>query len=248
MTYQFWQIILSYTPQSQSTTKMCSETVWYSMFVYVVCTLLAQVVLTLRIHAMTMKNLPITSCLAFITASQFALGMWTVILNGMGAQPLPPIPIDAYHLCIVPRHRTMETAYTSISLLYDFFAFSLTIFLATRTMEPGVKIPMILKTIVEGATLYFLVIFTSHLLLEMTLLFGREAIQLIPAPGNVVYFPVMVSRMMLSLRKAADPELNDWSLGQPPTTSSNLQSISFFRPRRGTTRGGDDVLLDTHTE
>ena len=35
---------------------------------------------------MTMKNLPITLCLAFITGSQFALGMWTVILNGMGGE------------------------------------------------------------------------------------------------------------------------------------------------------------------
>ena len=63
----------------------------------------------------------------------------------------------------------------------DFFAFSLTIFLAIRTMEPGIKIPTILKTLVEGATLYFLVIFTSHLLLEMTLLFGRVNVPVPPS-------------------------------------------------------------------
>ena len=39
---------------------------------------------------MTMKNVPITFCLGFITASQFALGMWTVILNGKGGEVEPP--------------------------------------------------------------------------------------------------------------------------------------------------------------
>lgn len=55
----------------------------------------------------------------------------------------------------------------------DLLAFSLTIFLATRWTTPGLKIPTILGTIAEDATRYFLVIFTSHLVLEMTLNLGR---------------------------------------------------------------------------
>ena len=33
-------------------------------------------------------------------------------------QPLPQIPLDAYHLCVFDRHRNIEVAYTSISLVY----------------------------------------------------------------------------------------------------------------------------------
>lgn len=34
------------------------------------------------------------------------------------AEPLPIIPDDAYHACIFVRHRTLEIAFTAISLLY----------------------------------------------------------------------------------------------------------------------------------
>lgn len=55
----------------------------------------------------------------------------------------------------------------------DFLAFSLTMFLAARSTIPGLKVPMILRTVAEDATRYFLVIFTSHFVLEMTLGLGR---------------------------------------------------------------------------
>jgi hypothetical protein len=34
------------------------------------------------------------------------------------AQPLPQIPLDAYHLCVFFRHRNLELAYTSLSIIY----------------------------------------------------------------------------------------------------------------------------------
>ena len=144
------------------------------------------------------------------------------------AQSLPPIPIDAYHLCIVPRHRRLETVYTSISLAYgvwtlsqlrqtaltlpiddacpsDFFAFSLTIFLARRSRAPaGLKVPTILGTIAEDATRYFLVIFTSHFVLEMFLIFAR----------------VSATVPLLGLQ----PMMADVSLGGDPTHSSHVSS------------------------
>ena len=46
---------------------------------------------------------------------------------------------------------------------------------------------------------------------------------------NFRYFPVMVSRMMLSLRKAADPGQGDWSLADPIDPS--LKSMVFVRPQ-----------------
>lgn len=58
----------------------------------------------------------------------------------------------------------------------DFLAFSLVLFLAIRSKVPGFKGPRILGTIADGAVRYFLVIFTTHFVFEMTLLFGRVSV------------------------------------------------------------------------
>ena len=121
-------------------------------------------------------------------------------------QPLPPIPYDAYHLCIFVRHRTIEVAYTSISLFYgayeryhrfgsgdvrltllmvctpDFLAFSLITFLALRWGAGKLRIPTLMGTVAEDAVWYFAVIFTSHFVLEMTLLLGRVSVT-VPPPS-----------------------------------------------------------------
>ena len=47
------------------------------------------------------------------------------------------------------------------------------IFWALKSRAPGIKARSILETIVEDATRYFLVIFTSHLVVELTLKLGR---------------------------------------------------------------------------
>ena len=58
----------------------------------------------------------------------------------------------------------------------------------------------------------------------------------------------MISRMMLSLREAAESDTNDWTLGQPTTGKGNFQSMSFFRPRESADLGGDDVARGSDTE
>ena len=162
---------------------------------------------------MTFKNIPITIGFAVITASQLGLGICLVVfatrLGGATellhqensshldcvAQQLPPIPLEAFRLCVHVRHRTLEMAYTSISLFYgnrnhlrpnphvtdsahttfasDFLAFSLIVLLAVRSKGGGLKIPTLLRSITKDATRYFLVIFTSHFVLVITLNLGR---------------------------------------------------------------------------
>ena len=58
------------------------------------------------------------------------------------------------------------------------------------------------------------------------------------------YLPVMISRLMLSLKKAADSQ-QGWSLGEPTLNGSKLQSIRFFNSRKGTNGREDDITLDT---
>ena len=84
-----------------------------------------------------MKNIYISSGFAIITTSQLALGLYVMTVTaktGGKTQPLtpedlspskiyvaqtvPPIPLDAFRICTFVPHRTLEIAYTSISLLY----------------------------------------------------------------------------------------------------------------------------------
>jgi len=244
MTYKLLLLPLSYGPHVHE--KICDRIAFYFILTIVVCTLLAQVALTVRIYAVTMKNIPIVIGFAIITASQLALGTCVMVLTEIGgAQSLEPIPLDAYRVCVFAPHRTLEIAYNSISLLFDFLAFSLIMFLAIQSSRrtAGLKIQTLLVTIAEDAMLYFLVIFTSHFVLEMTIILGRDSIQLLPGPGLVVYLPVMVSRLMLSLRKAAESQHENWTLGGiSANLSTNTGGVEFFRPRMGTISREDGAL------
>lgn len=247
MTYQFWQLALSASYGPHFNVGVCAKTAWYPVFAFVICTFLAQVVLTVRTYAVTMGKISITIGFAVVTASQFVFGLYSSILIAReGAQPFPQIPLDAYHFCMFVPHRTCHLIYAVISLLYDFLAFSLIVFSAAKSRLPGVKIPSILEVITRDAMQYFLVIFTGHLVLAMTLAFAQEPMQFFPAPGLLVYFPVMVSRMMLSLRKATDPGRGDWSLADPVDPS--LKSMVFVRPQSTykvhTNEGRDDEPSD----
>ena len=58
----------------------------------------------------------------------------------------------------------------------------------------------------------------------------------------------MISRVMLSVRKAADPKAGSWSLGGPPANSTNLPAMDSARPRQSGTNimTDGDVPLDMH--
>ena len=58
----------------------------------------------------------------------------------------------------------------------DLLTFSLIMFLATKPKAAGRRIPIMLGTIAEDATRYFLVIFSSHLVLTLTLTLGRVGV------------------------------------------------------------------------
>jgi len=56
--------------------------------------------------------------------------------------------------------------------LTDLLAFLVIIYLALQSGTHRSKLPSLFGTMAQDATLYFMVIFTSHLLLMMTLIFG----------------------------------------------------------------------------
>jgi len=104
---------------------------------------------------------------------------------------MPSIPVDSFRICIIPRHRKNEIAYTVVSLGYGkVFPIELIPFLNAHSLEDLLVflvilhmaglwkirrfgIPGLMGTILRDATKYFLVIFTSHFVLVMTLIFAR---------------------------------------------------------------------------
>ena len=63
------------------------------------------------------------------------------------------------------------------------------------------------------------------------------------------FLPVMVGRIMLSLRKAADRPLGNWSLAEFSANDRNVQSSIRFRcSRRSLPRRRDSILFDTISE
>jgi len=204
-------------------------------------TLAAQAVLTLRVYAITSKNRVITSCLCVVTVSQFILGLYlTTYAATRGAQPIIPIPLQVYMICVFAEHRALEIGFTVMSLVYDLLAFSVIVYLVVQSNVNKVPTPRLLKAIAQDATWYFLVIFTSHLVLVMFLSFASPGMKLLPASGNVVFLPVMITRLLLSLKKAVASQEYGWSLWES-TTHTTMR----FGERRGGVSMGDEICLDT---
>ena len=71
----------------------------------------------------------------------------------------------------------MESAYVSLSLGFDSCAFVVIVVSAYKTLPPSrenkFKLTGIVGTLIQDATIYFVMIFTSHLILAMFVFFAR---------------------------------------------------------------------------
>jgi len=236
-----YQILFLYT--SYSTTfhqRLCDKTAFIEILATVIPTFLAQVVIALRIYAVTSKNRTIASCFSAIIVLQLILGIYMTAYGARGrSAQIQQIPLPVYMICLFVGRLSVEIVFTTVSLAYDILAFSVIIHLVVRSNVNRVPLPGLLKTIVQDATYYFLVIFTSHLLLVMFLAFGSDRIKLLPAPGNTVYLPVMITRLLLSLKKASASQQYTWNLGE-----TNTHSTTRFVERRGGVATGDGIPLN----
>ncbi|KAF9789668.1 hypothetical protein BJ322DRAFT_550952 [Thelephora terrestris] len=183
--YETWIVVVVWWPGF--TYEVCNNTAWIEIAIFVFLTLLAQIFLTMRIYALTMKNKMIVAFFSGVTIPQLALGIYLTYLGATNpAVVLPPIPLDAFRLCVFARHRPIEIGYTSISLFFDSAAFFVIFSSGLRTGLGSSSVsssrPSLVHTIVHDATIYFFVIFTSHLIFLSTLIFER-----VGTPSNLIY-------------------------------------------------------------
>jgi len=238
--YLVWISVAFWVPQF--TPAICDKTKWFPMLYFIFATAFAQTAISLRIYAVTGNNRWIASYLSFISFGQFVFGTFLLIHFSLRpAMPLPDIPLDEFRLCSFQRWRVGEIIFVALSLLYDVSAFGLIIWSAKyRGFMRARGVPNLLDRIVQDSTTYFLVIFTNHLVLILFELFAAEAIQLLPANGMVALMPLMVTRLILSLKKAGSPQETTWD-----ANGRSVPDGLRFAPRTigGSDREGVDIAL-----
>ena len=89
----------------------------------------------------------------------------------------PEIKLEAFYACSFASNIKLESAYLSLSLAFDSCAFIAIVASAYRfqrhSLVGALRFTGIIGTVVQDATIYFVVIFTSHLTLTMFAFFVR---------------------------------------------------------------------------
>jgi len=115
MVYTVWFVI---TNHDQSYTyEMCNKTAFLECLIVVLCTLIAQTILNLRIYALTMKNRIVLGFFACITIPQLALGLsLTVIATKIPVLPYRPTA-SIPHMPLVPAPQDRNNLHRNLSHL-----------------------------------------------------------------------------------------------------------------------------------
>ncbi|KAF9648022.1 hypothetical protein BDM02DRAFT_2449903 [Thelephora ganbajun] len=219
-------------------------------------------VIALRVYGVTGRNRLLGGALFVVISAQLCLGIYFVTRAAINPiQSVPEIDLDPFKVCFYKRWRLGEILFNNFMIAFDLLAFVIIFVTAKRrgaTRYPG--IPTILDTIRRDATLYFILMFAGQVLYEMFLFFAPEEIQLMPGMAAMVIIPIMVSRLMLSLKRAAIEPTLPWSLATMTLSShgtgtrpgvgtlhfvSRTFDVSHGIPRTLTPPDEEDVELES---
>ncbi|KAF9646676.1 hypothetical protein BDM02DRAFT_3118320 [Thelephora ganbajun] len=207
-------VISLYVSFFHHTKAVCYGTKWIIYFHNTVVAVLAQIILALRIYAVTERNKWLGGLFSALTAAQLCFGTYFTIWSvSAPLGSLPEIDLDAFRLCTIKRWRGGELIFGSLMTAFDVLAFLTILIIAKRTRAnryPG--IPSILDVILRDATLYFILMFGTEIAFQLFFLVAPNRFQPIPGLANTIFIPLMASHIMLSLKKAATDPTGPWSL------------------------------------
>lgn len=89
---------------------------------------------------------------------------------------LPPIKLEPFTLCLFGPNWTLEAIYATISLAFDSCAFITTVVSAYMSLPPSARklgSTGVMRTVMQDATIYFVMIFTSHLIFTFSIFLQR---------------------------------------------------------------------------
>jgi len=219
------------------TTEMCNKTAFVQVLYYVFIVAFAQIVLTKRTYAITRKNRWVAGILYTISSVQFIAGVYMSIRAAVKPVPILPNPLDSYRICFPNVQEAFTIIQLSLSLVFDFAVFALAVIQnqIMKSRNRGVNRSSILHTVSRDAGIYFALITIAHLLILVMYLAAGPETGRIPLVGTVVFIPMMICRMIMSLKKVASSQLPHTSVelrtGLPPM---NLQDIHTPHAADGT--------------
>lgn len=228
MIYVVWSRLyldLDYTGQ------LCDKVSIVGAAFVVWCTLIAQILLTTRIYALTCLSRLVAMSFAAITLVQFIVGL--VVASTWNQSDKSKLSLN--YTCTITLNGNLELVYFALSLFFDLAAFVVIVVFALRSgpQFPGLRMHFLshmIRTIVQDATLYFGVMFTSQFILMIFQAFARDGLKTIPAPGHIALLPILVSRLVLSLKKSIDTQsIDDWWIGGQAGRRTSTRGSAMFR-------------------
>jgi len=193
----------------------------------------------MRVYAVKGRSKPSIIILFSMTLIQFVYGVVYITIFKREAftyVPLVSPKTYTFAMCLPGLHETdLQLGYLGLSLGFDVVAF-LMVALYSYKSAHIFKPSGLVGRVVQDATIYFLVIVWVHLTITIyTSLMGDSRIlRLFPTITNTI-IPVMICRLLLSLRKATDPSVvRAWNVDHFSTQIETLTD-SY--------RGSDGVFL-----
>jgi len=211
--------------------------------------ILSQITFALRVYAVTGKNKILGGLLSALISAQLCFGFYLVMRLGMGSpQPLPEIDLDQFKVCLTERWQVGEIASVGIPVVFDLIAFlAILVTVKRQGIYKYMGVSCLLDIIFRDATVYFLCMFACQILLGLFLLFAPTEIRIVPGVEITALVPIMTTRLMLSLKKAAAEPATPWSLSTMSESGGGTmqyRDITHSTPR---ILGGSRGMAATHT-
>lgn len=208
------------------TNETCSRTVIVDQVFLVCITLFSQMFMTLKVYAVSKKNKPLTGGLMLLMVSQLIFGIFSAIRSildpPMEAMRLPFCE-GVYRSCALGGG--FQMAYTALSLAFDVPAF-MAIIRFSHPWQNYQLITTLHRTICQDSTAYFLSVLAIQIFVAVAVTSGVPYLRaLFPVITNV-FIPLMVSRIVLSLRKAGSSTVyrDDWTVKNLTTVETGDSS------------------------
>jgi len=143
--------------------------------------LAAEAVLMLRVYALTNRRRSFLYFLILMASTQSILVVYAISrVRENKALPLPDIPIDAFHICILFSDPVKDMSYLAVSITFDGIVLCLTLAVTVSTSKNRPTMPL-LRTIRRDGLIYFFVIFSGNLAWMLLALYARAGLKFMNA-------------------------------------------------------------------
>ncbi|KAJ3987071.1 hypothetical protein F5890DRAFT_1472506 [Lentinula detonsa] len=184
-------------------------------------TLPAETVLLIRVNALAGRRF-LTLILWAIMVAQFVIVIYAMSQPEQNSGlPLPGIPIDQFHVCILYSKPEMDLAYLLCSIVFDSIVFITTLVItidnkcsiwpdggdsSTRLGQSRFRPAdsALLSTIQRDGVLYFCAILSGNIIWLILTLRERPGLKFMNTQPSMILTSVMINRLTLSLRKVSD--------------------------------------------